>query len=263
MKLTLKEMNGLLNGKCLPSDLLTGETLADYLFRKFDEARQQLEESHRALRAETTAHENTQMQMEKMAAENAGLKAGIGFFSYDSSGYYEEHDTAEKAAAFAEDSISEYRDNAPDGWSDEVESVVWGVIMQRATMTGLRPVTEDDNVAPGIEEWCDYTLLPGIETPATDAFMDDVWASAIPEGYVLVPQEMHLSSEAMEGICYHCGDGDQKFGEFTDGLLFVGDVDYGDGKNVHGLHIATADYPEEGCATICEFAAQLRKGVQS
>ncbi|ENF7818741.1 hypothetical protein ABR157_004552 [Enterobacter soli] len=74
MKLTLKEMNGLLNGKCLPSDLLTGETLADYLFRKFDEARQQLEESHRALRAETTAHENTQMQLEKMAAEAYDLK---------------------------------------------------------------------------------------------------------------------------------------------------------------------------------------------
>lgn len=35
---------------------------------------QQLAESHRALRAETTAHENTQMQLEKMAAENAGLK---------------------------------------------------------------------------------------------------------------------------------------------------------------------------------------------
>jgi len=36
---------------------------------------QQLAESNRALRAETTAHENTQMQLEKMAAENAGLKA--------------------------------------------------------------------------------------------------------------------------------------------------------------------------------------------
>ncbi|MCM6993507.1 hypothetical protein [Enterobacter roggenkampii] len=101
------------------------------------------------------------------------------------------------------------------------------------------------------------------ETPTTDAFLAEVRASAIPEGYVLVPQEMHLSSEAMEGICFHCGDGDHNFGEFTDGTLFVGDVDYGDGKKVHGLHIATADYPEEGCATICEFAAQLRKGVQS
>lgn len=143
---------------------------------KCEELEQQLAESHRALRAETTAHENTQMQLEKMAAENAGLKAGIGFFSYDSSGCYEEHDTAEKAVAYAEDSISEYRDNAPDGWSDEVGSVVWGVIMQRATMTGLRPVTEDDKVATFIDDWCDYTLLPGIETPATDAFLDEVRA---------------------------------------------------------------------------------------
>lgn len=38
MKLTLKEMNGLLNGKCLPSDLIIGETLAEYLVRKFAEA---------------------------------------------------------------------------------------------------------------------------------------------------------------------------------------------------------------------------------
>lgn len=38
MKLTLKEMNGLLNGKCLPSDLIVGETLAEYLVRKFAEA---------------------------------------------------------------------------------------------------------------------------------------------------------------------------------------------------------------------------------
>ncbi len=93
----------------------------------------------------------------------------------------------------------------------------------------------------------------------TDAFFDEVRASAIPEGYVLVPQEMHLSSEAMEGICFHCGDGNHQFGEFTDGTLFVGEVDYGDGNKVHGLHIATADYPEEGCTTICEFAAQLRQ----
>ncbi|WP_373203944.1 hypothetical protein [Citrobacter amalonaticus] len=124
-------------------------------------------------------YEELEAKCEKLAAENAGLKAGIGFFSYDSSGFYEEHDTAEKAAAYAEDSISEYRDNAPDGWSDEVCSVVWGVIMQRATMTGLRPVTEEDNVAPHIEEFCDYTLLPYIETPATDAFLAEVRAQGV------------------------------------------------------------------------------------
>lgn len=77
MKFTLKEMNGLLNGKCLPSDLLVGETLADYLIRKFDDAQQQLAESHRALRAETTAHDHVKNQLEKMAAENVGLNAFV------------------------------------------------------------------------------------------------------------------------------------------------------------------------------------------
>lgn len=122
------------------------------------------------------------------------------------------------------------------------------------------------NHAPAVEHWNAWAdaedKIPAVpETPATDAFLAEVRASAIPEGYVLVPQEMHLSSEAMEGICFHCGDGGHQFGEFTDGTLFVGEVDYGDGKKVHGLHIATADYPEEGCATICEFAAQPRKGA--
>lgn len=102
-------------------------------------------------------------------------------------------------------------------------------------------------------------VLP--ETPATDAFLAEVRASAIPEGYVLVPQEMHLSSEAMEGICFHCGDGGFSFGEFTDGLLFVGAIDDSDGQKIHGLHIATADYPEEGCATICEFLSVPHRGA--
>lgn len=43
--------------------------------RDYVELEQQLAESHRALRVEAAAHENTQMQLEKMAAENAGLKS--------------------------------------------------------------------------------------------------------------------------------------------------------------------------------------------
>lgn len=76
MKLTLKEMNGLLNGKCLPSDLIVGETLAEYLVRKFAELEQKLAESQREFRAADATIENLQMQVERLAAENAGLKQG-------------------------------------------------------------------------------------------------------------------------------------------------------------------------------------------
>lgn len=40
----------------------------------YEELEQQIAESHRALRAETAAHDNLKMHLEKMAAENAGLK---------------------------------------------------------------------------------------------------------------------------------------------------------------------------------------------
>lgn len=172
---------------------------------RISELEQQLADSRHEFTAADSTADVLQMRLEKMAAENAGLKEANGI--------------------------------------------------------ALKILNDEETMVTSL--WASSVQKVEVETPVTDAFMDDVRASAIPDGYVLVPQEMHLSSEAMEGICYHCGDGDQKFGEFTDGLLFVGDVDYGDGKNVHGLHIATADYPEEGCATICEFAAQLRKGGQS
>lgn len=98
------------------------------------------------------------------------------------------------------------------------------------------------------------------ETPATDAFLAEVRASAIPEGYVLVPQQIFLEPSDIESICSQCGDGNESgYGDFTDGLLWVGSIQREDGSIAHGLHISSADYSEEGGITICEFAAQLRK----
>ncbi|HHT0956716.1 TPA: hypothetical protein ACTYAS_004183 [Enterobacter kobei] len=74
MKFTLKEMNGLLNGKCLPSDLIVGETLAEYLVRKLSALEQQLIESERYGRQTDITIDNLEMKLAQMAAENAGLK---------------------------------------------------------------------------------------------------------------------------------------------------------------------------------------------
>lgn len=99
------------------------------------------------------------------------------------------------------------------------------------------------------------------ETPATDAFLAEVRASAIPDGYALVPQQIFLEPSDIELICSQCGDGHESgYGDFTDGLLWVGNIQRDDGSIVHGLHISSADYTEEGGVTVCEFAAQPRKG---
>lgn len=119
-------------------------------------------------------------ELNALAAENAALKAGPQvFFAYGGDCGYEEFKTAEEAREFADEEIASYREQACDGWSDEVGGVVWGIVMQRATMTGLRPVEEGDNCAEGFTEWCDYTLLPNVETPATDAYLNSVRAEGV------------------------------------------------------------------------------------
>ncbi|EAP9161116.1 hypothetical protein NJH27_002691 [Salmonella enterica subsp. enterica serovar Kentucky] len=102
------------------------------------------------------------------------------------------------------------------------------------------------------------------ELEAKYAALAAVRASAIPDGYVLVPQQIFLEPSDIELICSQCGDGHESgYGDFTDGLLWVGNIQRDDGSIVHGLHISSADYTEEGGVTVCEFAAQPRKGVQS
>ncbi|MDI8506535.1 hypothetical protein MJM81_24140 [Salmonella enterica subsp. enterica serovar Lubbock] len=99
------------------------------------------------------------------------------------------------------------------------------------------------------------------ELEAKYAALAAVRASAIPDGYGLVPQQIFLEPSDIELICSQCGDGHESgYGDFTDGLLWVGNIQRDDGSIVHGLHISSADYTEEGGVTVCEFAAQPRKG---
>lgn len=113
-------------------------------------------------------------ELNALAAENAILKSGIGFFSYGTDSGFEEHDSAEKAIAAADSDIDYYRGDACDGWSEETDRTVWGVIMQRATMIDERPRSEEFP-----DGSCDYALLPNLATPATDDYLNSVRADAV------------------------------------------------------------------------------------
>ncbi|MCA7382601.1 hypothetical protein Q5428_13965 [Escherichia coli] len=100
-----------------------------------------------------------------MAAENAGLKAGHSYFSYGSEHNFEWHKTAEEAIESAEAAIDDYRGDACDGWSEEVDSICWGIIMQSSAKVGERPRNEDDCCDPAIDTICDYALLREVVLP--------------------------------------------------------------------------------------------------
>ncbi|MCW9532788.1 hypothetical protein [Klebsiella oxytoca] len=115
---------------------------------------------------------------QQLAAENVALKAGASYFSYGSEHNFEWHKTAEEAVEAAEAAIDDYRGDACDGWSEEVDSICWGIIMQSSTKVGERPRNEDDRCDPAIDTVCDYALLPNIETPATDRIVAGIKSDA-------------------------------------------------------------------------------------
>ncbi|HBS1999448.1 TPA: hypothetical protein MAD21_000367 [Klebsiella pneumoniae] len=118
---------------------------------------------------------------QQLAAENVALKAGASYFSYGSEHNFEWHKTAEEAVEAAEAAIDDYRGDACDGWSEEVDSICWGIIMQSSTKVGERPRNEDDRCDPAIDTVCDYALLPNIETTATDRIVAGIKADGVEE----------------------------------------------------------------------------------
>ncbi len=134
---------------------------------------------------------------QQLAAENLGLKAGASYFSYGSEHNFEWHKTAEEAVEAAEAAIDEYRGDACDGWSEEVDSICWGIIMQSSTKVGERPRNEDDCCDPAIDTVCDYALLPNIETPATDRIVAGIKADGVPANIAEI-----IDSGDLETICY-------------------------------------------------------------
>lgn len=118
-KMTLIEMDGFLKGKCIPRDLKVNETNAEYLVRKFGELESKLETALRECRSAVITIDNIEAKcaalaadnkkaMEAMrqsdaavklarekfsalAAENAGLKAGILQASEDMEAHHDDH----------------------------------------------------------------------------------------------------------------------------------------------------------------------------
>ncbi|MBI0431763.1 hypothetical protein WCT55_23230 [Pectobacterium parmentieri] len=124
------------------------------------------------------------------------------------------------------------------------------------------------NATPEAQADGKAALLKLLEEPQSIQLMnhseqqlDMVNSPVIPEGWVLVPREIHLDASDIASICSQCGDGGHMCGEFTEGVLWVGHTL--DEPPVHGLHISNADYPEEGCITLVEFAAAPHPGESS
>ncbi|HGY5135393.1 TPA: hypothetical protein ACNV5S_003792 [Citrobacter braakii] len=122
---------------------------------------------------------NAESKCRELAAENAELKSGFKYFSYSEMAGFEEHDTAESAMKSADADLSGERDEASsEGWSEETDTICWGVIVQKAVENKFEKPSEEN----GWIGWSDYALLPPIETPDTDSFLAEVRAQGVESG---------------------------------------------------------------------------------
>ena len=184
-----------------------------------------------------------------LAAENAGLKAGAMYFSYGSEFSFECHKTAKEAIAAAEAAIDDYRGDACDGWSEEVESICWGVIIQQATKVGERKKRKCDRVSPWIERVCDYELRPNVETPATDAFLAEVRAEARNEG-------INYTASRLAAAFNH-GFINKPLAEVFDVTRMILSAKEELANEPHPIDGLSGEYAEK---SLGEWAEQIRKG---
>ena len=83
----------------------------------------------------------------------------------------------------------------------------------------------------------------------------------VPEGWALVPKEMHLDENDLDCLRYHAGDGSTAE-PYSEVVLWVGETQDTVGGEVtksYGLNVMTAEYPEEGSTPIAEFKDPLKK----
>lgn len=83
-------------------------------------------------------------------------------------------------------------------------------------------------------------------------------APAVPEGWKLVPEKIHLDPDSLVALSTISGNGDnaaQSVEDWNFTTLWIGDCVDDDGNAVHGLHASCDECPEEGCVTLAEFPA--------
>lgn len=117
---------------------------------------------------------------QQLAAENVALKAGVTYFAYSPEYGFDYFKDKQSAIDTAQAEIDAYREDADDGWSEDVQRVSWGVVIQQAQGFDAQGLHTSDS--QHTYQTCDYWLFDSVETPATDSIVAGIKADGRAEG---------------------------------------------------------------------------------
>lgn len=111
-----------------------------------------------------------------VTAENVGLKAGVTYFAYSPEYGFDYFKDKQSAIDTAQEEIDAYREDVDDGWSEDVQRVSWGVVIQQAQGFDAQGLHTSDS--QHTYQTCDYRLVDSVATPATDRIVAGIKADA-------------------------------------------------------------------------------------
>lgn len=118
-------------------------------------------------------------KVQQLAAENVALKAGVTYFAYSPEYGFDYFKDKQSAIDTAQAEIDAYREDADDGWSEDVQRVSWGIVIQQAQGFDAQGLHTSDS--QHTYQTCNYRLVDSVETPATDACLAGIKADGVEE----------------------------------------------------------------------------------
>ncbi|MGV6735893.1 hypothetical protein [Klebsiella pneumoniae] len=113
----------------------------------------------------------------QLAAENLALKAGVTYFAYSPEYGFDYFKDKQSAIDTAQAEIDAYREDADDGWSEDVQRVSWGIVIQQAQGFDAQGLHTSDS--QHTYQTCNYRLVDSVETPATDRIVAGIKADGV------------------------------------------------------------------------------------
>nr|WP_307720648.1 hypothetical protein [Klebsiella quasipneumoniae] len=127
-----------------------------------------------------------------------GLKAGVTYFAYSPEYGFDYFKDKQSAIDTAQGEIDAYREDADDGWSEDVQRVSWGIVIQQAQGFDAQGLHTSDS--QHTYQTCNYRLVDSVETPATDRIVAGIKADAIDEAAVELDRVDTVASTRVIGF---------------------------------------------------------------
>lgn len=149
---------------------------------------------HRGKNGNHNCADGLREKVRQLAAENVALKTGVNYFAYSPEYGFDYFKDKQSAIDTAQAEIDAYREDADDGWSEDVQRVSWGIVIQQAQGFDAQGLHTSDS--QHTYQTCNYRLVDSVETSATDAYLAGIKADGVEEFVAYCREENSVFVEA-------------------------------------------------------------------